>query len=97
MVAVERGQVVGTCRLVIRGGVVRLGRLAVTRGRRGRGVGRAVLEEAERAARATGAERLSLHAQAHAKALYARAGYAERGEPFHEEGIEHVRMDKRLA
>ena len=96
VVAVERGRVVGTCRLVLRGAVARLGRMAVERERRGQGIGAAVLREAERAAQAAGAGRVDLHAQLRARALYERAGYSERGRPFVEEGIEHVRMEKSL-
>jgi predicted GNAT family N-acyltransferase len=97
VVAVDGGRVIGTCRLLYRGGTAQLGRLAVEPGHRGRGVGGAILQEAERLARADGADRIALHAQAHAKSLYARDGYAERGAPFSEEGIEHVAMEKLLA
>jgi predicted GNAT family N-acyltransferase len=97
VVAVDGGRVIGTCRLLYRGGTAKLGRLAVEPGHRGRGVGGAILQEAERLARADGADRIALHAQAHAKSLYARDGYAERGAPFSEEGIEHVAMEKLLA
>jgi predicted GNAT family N-acyltransferase len=97
LVAVEGDGVVGTCRLVFRGNVARLGRLAVEPSRRGGGVGTAVLREAERAARERGARRIDLHAQTYAKELYVRDGYVERGNPFTEAGIEHVSMEKRLG
>jgi predicted GNAT family N-acyltransferase len=97
VVAVDGERVIGTCRLLYRGRAARLGRLAVEPDRRGQGVGRAILREAERLARADGADRISLHAQARAKSLYARDGYAERGAPFAEEGIEHVAMEKPIA
>ena len=48
-------------------------------------------------ARAAGAERISLHAQTYAMELYVRDGYGSAGEPFVEEGIEHVTMEKPLA
>jgi predicted GNAT family N-acyltransferase len=96
IVAVTDGQVIGTCRLLFRSGVARLGRLAVEPGRRGDGVGAAILREADRIARLTGAEAISLHAQTYAKALYLRNGYLERGATFVEEGIEHVSMEKPL-
>jgi predicted GNAT family N-acyltransferase len=38
-----------------------------------------------------------LHAQRRAVAFYAAAGYRGEGEPFDEEGIEHVRMTKLLG
>jgi predicted GNAT family N-acyltransferase len=97
IVAVREGRVVGTCRLVFVGSTARLGRLAVEPDERGRGVGGEILAEASRVAETAAAARIALHAQAHAKSLYARAGYEESGEPFEEEGIEHVAMEKRLA
>ncbi len=97
VVAVEDGRVIGTCRLVFDGRVARLGRMAVEARRRGAGVGRAVLEEAERLSREAGAVRIALHAQTYVSELYARAGFVERGQKFFEEGIEHVAMEKRLA
>ena len=97
MVAIEDGRVVGTCRLVFRGDVARLGRMAVERDLRGRGLGTAILREAERAALDAGARRISLHAQLSARSLYDRDGYIERGPVFEEEGIDHVSMEKRIA
>jgi ElaA protein len=38
-----------------------------------------------------------LHAQTAALGLYQQAGYIADGEPFDEEGIEHLAMEKRLA
>lgn len=97
IVAVEEGVVIGTCRLLFRGDVARLGRLAVERERRGDGVAGAILREADRVAGEAGAERIALHAQTYAEELYRQAGYEERGPKFVEEGIEHVAMEKRLA
>jgi predicted GNAT family N-acyltransferase len=96
LVAVENDRVIGTCRLLFRGRVARLGRLAVEPAERGRGVAGAILGEADRVARACGADRISLHAQTYTLALYERGGYAERGARFVEEGIEHVAMEKVL-
>jgi predicted GNAT family N-acyltransferase len=97
IVAVEAGKVVGTCRLLFRGQVARLGRLAVEPERRGGGIAGAILLEADRVAAEHGAVSISLHAQTYALRLYLDAGYEERGPAFTEEGIEHVAMEKRLA
>ena len=96
IVAVEHGLVIGTCRLLFRGDVARLGRLAVEPGRRGDGVAGAILREADRLAQAAGSGRIALHAQTYARELYLREGYEERGAVFVEEGIEHVSMEKLL-
>jgi predicted GNAT family N-acyltransferase len=97
IVAIADGRVVGTCRLVFEGGLAQLGRMAVEDEIRGRGIGAAILAEAERQARAARAERIRLHAQLAARALYERAGFETRGDEFMEEGIPHVTMEKSLA
>lgn len=97
IVAVDAGRVVGTCRVLLDGAVGRLGRMAVEAGARGRGVGAAILAAAERPARGAGARLMRLHAQRYVEDMYAPAGYAVYGEPFVEEGIPHVSMEKPLA
>lgn len=88
---------VGTCRLLVRGEVALLGRLAVEAERRGAGIGAALLAAAERAAREVCAERIRLNAQTHALSVYERAGYVREGARFVEQGIAHVTMERRLA
>ena len=97
IVAVDDGVVIGTCRLLFRGQVARLGRLAVERERRGESVAAEILREADRIAREAGSESIALHAQTYARALYEHAGYEEYGPTFVEEGIEHVAMEKELS
>ena len=97
LVAVRGEQVVGTCRVVIDCGIAKLGRLAVRRDARGAGAGAALVVAAEAQARVAGAERMALHAQAHATGLYAARGFVRLGTPFREAGIDHVRMEKQLA
>jgi predicted GNAT family N-acyltransferase len=97
LVAVSDGRVLGTCRLVFGPGSAFLGRLAVERDERRRGIGGAILREAAERARAAGASRIGLHAQLDVRELYAAGGYVDRGEPFVEEGIDHVTMEKQLA
>lgn len=96
LVAVEHDRVIGTCRLLFRGHVARLGRLAVDPDRRGEGIAAALLALADRIALERGADAISLHAQTYARRLYLDAGYEERGPEFVEEGIEHVAMGKQL-
>ena len=97
IVAVDDGDVIGTCRLLFRGNVARLGRLAVDPDRRGHGIAAALLELADSVALERGARSIALHAQTYARRLYLDAGYEERGPEFVEEGIEHVAMGKRLS
>jgi predicted GNAT family N-acyltransferase len=97
LVGVQDGRVVATCRVLNDGDTAKLGRMAVAAGVRRRGIASRLLAAAEASARATGARRVALAAQADAVALYERAGYAARGERFLDAGIEHLMMDKRLG
>lgn len=75
-------------------GVGRIGRLAVDGKLRGAGWGRMVLDALLDAARARGDQRVVLDAEASAQGFYRRAGFAVRGEPFVEAGINHVSMER---
>jgi predicted GNAT family N-acyltransferase len=97
LVVLDDGAVVGTCRLLFEGTTVKLGRMAVDRSRRGLGLARALLTEAEAQARARGAHRIELAAQLSAQALYDRAGYDAYGDVFLDADIEHVMMAKALS
>jgi predicted GNAT family N-acyltransferase len=97
LVVVDDGVVVATCRLLVEGTTVKLGRMAVSRTRRGLGLARALITEAEARARELGAERIVLAAQLSAQALYDRAGYDAYGDVFLDAGIEHVMMSKALS
>lgn len=97
LVVVDDGVVVATCRLLVEGTTVKLGRMAVSRTRRGLGLARALITEAEARARELGAERMVLAAQLSAQALYDRAGYDAYGDVFLDAGIEHVMMAKTLS
>jgi ElaA protein len=97
LVALEDGEVVGTCRVLIQGGDARFGRLAVRRDARGRGIGSALLRAAEEEARAGGASRMGLAAQTGAIRLYAHAGFTAYGDEYADEGIPHRNMAKSLA
>jgi len=97
LVAVAGQRVIGTCRLLPAGTEVRLGRMAVEAALRGAGVGARLLDAANRVGQEMGHDRVVLHAQLPARAVYDRAGYVQRGAPFVEQGIEHVTMEKALA
>ena len=97
VVAIESGHVIGTCRVLVEGEIARLGRMAVEAGARGRGLGAAILAAAEQSARDAGARQMRLHAQRYIEDMYAAAGYRPYGEPFIDEGIEHVAMERPLA
>ena len=87
------GQAVATGRLLPDG---HIGRMAVLKDWRGKGVGGAILERLIAAARARGDKEIELFAQTHAREFYRRYGFAESGAIFEEAGIPHQAMRKRL-
>jgi predicted GNAT family N-acyltransferase len=96
LVVIDDGEVVGTCRLLLVGSEVKLGRMAVAASHRGRGLAAELLVEADVRSREVRAERIALAAQLTAQSLYERAGYAPYGDVFLDAGIEHVMMGKAL-
>lgn len=71
----------------------KVGRMAVLKEHRNKGLGRLLLDYIVNHARLNGMRRLYLHAQAHAANFYLDAGFFHFGEPFDEAGIPHVAMD----
>jgi predicted GNAT family N-acyltransferase len=96
LVAVDRGRVVGTCRVLGDGPSVRLGRMAVARDRRGGGLGAGLLAAAHALAAERGAREVAIHAQLSALGFWERAGYVAEGAEFEEAGIAHIAMRRAL-
>jgi len=87
------GEAIGTGRLLPDG---HIGRMAVLKSWRRRGVGRALLLELLAAAGERGHERVELNAQTRAIGLYARFGFGVVGDEFMEAGIPHRTMRMEL-
>ena len=88
------GAPIGCGRLLPNGYV---GRMAVLRPWRDRGVGGALLQALVELARQRGYARVVLNAQVRAVPFYARHGFVATGEQFDEAGIDHRVMERRLA
>jgi predicted GNAT family N-acyltransferase len=97
IVALRRGNVVGTCRLRFPGGRGKLERMAVDPAQRRAGVGSQLVAEAEAEVARQGGIEVYLHAQRRFEAFYAACGYASEGRTFLEEGIPHVLMRRALG
>jgi predicted GNAT family N-acyltransferase len=95
-VEAEGERVIGTLRLLLGGGVAKVGRVAVERDWRRRGIASRMLDLALSRARERGFEQARLASQLDATGLYERAGFAVESEPFEEAGIAHVWMGRRL-
>ena len=85
-----------TARLVDKHGLAKIGRVAVLKDARGRGLGlllmQAVIEEAKR----RGFTESVLDAQTYAVPFYARLGYVAEGAEFDDAGIPHFLMRRKL-
>jgi predicted GNAT family N-acyltransferase len=87
------GAAIGTGRLLPDG---HIGRMAVLREWRGRGVGAALMTALIDRARSRGMSRVLLNAQTHAASFYARFGFTAFGSEFMEAGIPHIAMERTL-
>ena len=92
-VAFTGEQAIATARLLPDG---HIGRMAVLKNWRGRGIGRRVLDALTAEARRLGHRELALSAQVHAVPFYRAHGFVEQGEEFLEAGIRHQAMRKSL-
>jgi predicted GNAT family N-acyltransferase len=87
-------EVVATGRLQSDG---RIGRMAVLREWRGRGVGSALLDRLQRCAQDRGLRQVYVHAQLEVAGFYSRAGFQAVGQPFTAAAIPHIEMTKLLG
>lgn len=87
------GVALGTGRLLPDG---HIGRMAVLRPARGRGVGRALLRALVQAARERGHREVVLSAQTHAVGFYRSEGFVEEGQVYEDAGIPHLQMRRKL-
>lgn len=74
-----------------------IGRLAVRKAYRGKGLGAVLLSEAEKEIERRGGRTASLHAQRQAQPFYEKQGYAAYGETDFDEGCPHAWMKKNLC
>lgn len=88
------GVAIGTLRLRLleRGRIARIERVAVLAEGRGASVGQELMRAALELARDAGATSALVHAQTRVQGFYARLGFAACGREFMEDGIPHVAM-----
>ena len=91
--AFSEGKAVGTGRLLLDG---HIGRMAVLKEWRGRGVGRALLQALVEAARRRGDRDVVLNSQVHALGFYGAEGFEAEGPVYEEAGIPHQVMRLKL-
>lgn len=92
-IAWDEGRPVGTGRL---GDDGRIGRIAVMKQVRGKGIAKAILLALEQHARKCGLHQLWAHAQVQALGFYEKVGYRVDRDEFMEDGIPHKRIYKSI-
>lgn len=75
----------------------KLGRLAVRKAGRGKGIAQKLVAELEAAARERGAEKVYAGAQVPVRPFYEKCGYHSTGEEYLDEGQPHIMMAKDLT
>lgn len=86
------GKAVGTARVVMRHGDAKIGRMAVLKSFRRKGVGAALLRRAILASTRLHARQIYLHAQVAVTGFYESKGFRAVGRIFDEAGIAHRKM-----
>jgi GNAT superfamily N-acetyltransferase len=75
---------------------VKLRQMAVLDGLQGKGIGRALMNFAEKVARDAGYNKLTMHARKTAVGFYEKLGYNICGDEFEEVTVPHYPMEKKL-
>ncbi len=94
VLAKRDGVAAGTGRMLADG---HIGRVAVMKSHRGKGVGQAVVLALIAEARTQGFSRVFLGAQVHAASFYRDMGFSVYGSPYEEAGISHIHMEMILC
>jgi predicted GNAT family N-acyltransferase len=94
----DGGHCVGTGRVVrVDARTCHIGRIAVAQEHRKHGVGGLVLDALERMAALRGLTEVVIHSQMPSESFFRNRGFVREGEPFLDQGVQHVLMRKHLA
>jgi predicted GNAT family N-acyltransferase len=95
--AFEESKLIGCCVLTkLSADTVQLRQMAVLEELRGKNIGKAIIEFAEKTAIENGFSTLMMHARDPVIDFYKKSGYQIAGEQFFEVGMGHHRMEKKL-
>lgn len=90
------GAPLATARLLDKNGTAKIGRVAVLKSFRGRGLGLVLMQAVLDEARRRGYTDATLDSQTYAIPFYKRLGFAAEGDEFDDAGIPHFRMRRHL-
>lgn len=92
VIVMEDTEVIGCGRIIMEGSTAWIGRVAVKKSYRGKGIGKKLMETMMQISLEKGAKTISLHAQIQVEPFYRKLGYIPHGETFMDAGIEHIEM-----
>jgi predicted GNAT family N-acyltransferase len=90
--AFSRGKAIGTTRVIMYHGSAKIGRMAVLKSYRRKGIGTKLLKRAVETAQKRGARKIYLHAQVSVIGFYRAMRFSCVGRVFQEAGIPHQKM-----
>jgi len=94
----DAARCVGTGRIVrLDARTAQIGRMAVAADQRKHGVGALVLDALERMATMRGLSEIVIHSQLPAESFFRNRGYIREGDVFHDQGVPHLVMRKKLV
>lgn len=96
VIAYENNNPVGCARFIESDKGAKIGRVAVLKSHRKRGIGEKLCNALIDIAKEQGISYVYLHAQASAKLFYEKIGFTSVGEGFYEANILHYKMEKNL-
>ncbi|HUX99016.1 MAG TPA: GNAT family N-acetyltransferase [Candidatus Deferrimicrobium sp.] len=99
LIAKENEKVIGTLRLFKKATNIMLGRMAIDKNYRKKGIGHALISKAMQEAKNLGGDYIIAHSQLDALKFYQKNGFKQYGAEFMEDGAPHieVRYDLRLT
>jgi len=89
----NKDNLIGTGRIFSDG---HIGRIAVMKSYRGRGIGKKIISKLVETAKNEGLHEVWLSSQCTAVGFYKKIGFSEFGDIFQEAGINHIKMKKRI-
>ncbi len=98
IVIYEKDVALGTCRVFFDEdlGCYHIGRIAVLKEHRGKGLGKLLVTEAEKASKKMGGSEVFIGGQVRVADFYVKLGYTPYGDTYLDEGVPHIGLKKSL-